>query len=60
MVVNYNYFNYAFRDTPNLAEGFPPTFERNTIRFGLNIWLPLVGNYVDRTRGTAPAAPPEE
>jgi|EndMetStandDraft_4_1072995.scaffolds.fasta_scaffold02737_9 hypothetical protein len=58
-VVNYSHFQYTFTDTPDLPTGFQPTFTRNSVRFGLRLWVPLLGRYVDQNtgRGAAPAAP---
>jgi opacity protein-like surface antigen len=50
-VVNYSYFDYKFTDTPDLPAGFQSTFARNSVRFGLRLWTPLVGRYVDHATG---------
>jgi len=35
-----------FSSVGDLPAGFPPGSSRNTIRVGVTIWLPLLGNYV--------------
>jgi hypothetical protein len=42
----YDYYKYEFSSVGDLPAGFPPGSSRNTIRVGVTIWLPLLGNYV--------------
>jgi hypothetical protein len=51
-VVNYNYFNYDLDDLA-IPEGvtlavIPASFDRHAVRFGLSLWLPLFGGFVER------------
>lgn len=51
-VVNYNYFNYDL-DELTIPEGvtlavIPASFDRHAVRFGLSLWLPLFGGFVER------------
>ena len=50
-VVNYSYFDYKFTDTPDLPAGFQSTFARNSVRFGIRLWTPLLGRYADQGTG---------
>jgi hypothetical protein len=53
----YTYFKYAFESVADLPVGFTPDSERNAIRVGVTIRLPLIGRY-EGERGTAPAGRP--
>jgi hypothetical protein len=44
--VNYDYFVYRFRDIVDLPAGVPPGYDRQAIRAGITISLPLYGTYV--------------
>ena len=46
--VNYSHFDYTFTATSDLPIGFQPSFSRNSARFGIRLWVPLLGRYVDR------------
>ena len=51
-VANYNYFNYQL-DALTLPVGvtlttIPSSFDRHAVRFGLSLWLPLYGGFVQR------------
>jgi hypothetical protein len=51
--VNYDYYVYQFEDVADLPTLFPPDFDRQAIRVGFTIWLPLHGTYIDGgSRGT--------
>jgi hypothetical protein len=57
-VVNYSHFDYAFTNTTDLPTGFQSTFSRNSIRFGVRLWVPLLGRYVGQsTQGGGAATP---
>ncbi|MPZ19855.1 MAG: hypothetical protein GEV06_18365 [Luteitalea sp.] len=43
----YSYYRYQFTDPSSPAPGFPPTFDRNAVRVGVSLWVPLAG----RSRG---------
>jgi len=43
-VVSYHYYRYKFEDTVLLDPTLPPLFERNAVRVGLSLFLPLYGN----------------
>jgi hypothetical protein len=49
-IVNYNYFNYDLSGivVSGAATTVPSSFDRQAIRFGLTLWLPLIGGYVER------------
>ncbi len=39
----YLYYYYDFRGTLQLQPGFPRTLERNAVRVGLTLWVPMTG-----------------
>ncbi|MPY87925.1 MAG: hypothetical protein GEU99_08395 [Luteitalea sp.] len=43
----YSYYRYQFADPFGPTVGFPPSFDRNAVRVGLSLWVPLSG----RSRG---------
>ena len=45
--VNYDYFVYRLRDIVDLPAGVPPAYDRQAIRVGIAISLPLYGTHVD-------------
>jgi hypothetical protein len=45
--VNYDYYAYRFQDVADLPSGFPPDFDRQAIRVGFTVWLPLHGTHTD-------------
>jgi hypothetical protein len=47
VVTSYYHYRYEFTDTV-LPEGFPPAYNRNAVRVGLSLWLPMYGGYTDR------------
>ncbi len=54
-IVNYNYFNYQL-DALTFPPGailttIPASFDRHAVRFGLSLWLPLFGGFVERPNG---------
>jgi hypothetical protein len=49
--LSYDYYKYDFTNVGDLPVGFPPGSSRNTIRVGVTIWLPLIGNYVVERSG---------
>jgi tripartite-type tricarboxylate transporter receptor subunit TctC len=36
---------------PDLPAGFQSTFARNSVRFGIRLWTPLLGRYADQGTG---------
>jgi hypothetical protein len=51
-VANYNYFNYelgglTFAPGAGLTT-IPSSFDRHAVRFGLSLWLPLFGGFVEQ------------
>jgi hypothetical protein len=51
--VNYDYYVYKFEDVADLSANFLSDFDRQAIRVGFTLWLPLYGRYTDgpaRTR----------
>jgi hypothetical protein len=51
-IANYNYFNYQLAPL-TLPVGvtlttIPSSFDRHAVRFGLSLWLPLYGGFVQR------------
>jgi hypothetical protein len=46
LLLNYYYYDYVFTNTTDLPEGFSPTTRRHTVRVGITLWQPLIGNYV--------------
>jgi hypothetical protein len=51
--VNYDYYFYDFQNVVDLPSGFSPSFDRQAIRVGFTVWLPLYGTYSngERSRG---------
>lgn len=52
VVANYNYFNYQL-DALTFPPGavlttIPASFDRHAVRFGVSLWLPLFGGFVER------------
>jgi hypothetical protein len=45
--VNYDYYVYRFENVADLPSGFPADFDRQAIRVGITVWLPLYGTYQD-------------
>jgi hypothetical protein len=45
--VHYDYYFYNFQDVVDLPSGFAPRFDRQAIRIGFTVWLPLFGRYTD-------------
>lgn len=50
LVASYAYYDHLLRGITGIPEGFPRRFERNSVRLGVSIGLPLFGSF----------APPEE
>jgi hypothetical protein len=44
----YDYYDYRLRDIIDLPPGVPPSFDRNAVRIGFSLALPLYGTYIDR------------
>jgi hypothetical protein len=47
-VVNYYYYTYDVARAVDLPIGLPPTFDRNAVRVGITVWVPLLGRFVNR------------
>jgi len=45
--VDYDYYYYRLQDVANVPLGVPNQFDRNSVRVGFVVWLPLYGSYVD-------------
>lgn len=45
LVSSYTYYDYAIKDLTTIAAGFPAQFERNAVRIGVSVDLPLYGNF---------------
>ncbi len=45
--INYDYYVYTFADVPDLSPAFLSNFDRQAIRVGFTVWLPLYGRYTD-------------
>jgi hypothetical protein len=41
----YDYYYYNLTDVADLSPGLPPRYDRNAVRVGFSLWLPLVGTY---------------
>ena len=50
--VQYDYYHYTLRDFTILPLGLPPQYDRNAIRVGFTVWLPLYGSYGVTESGT--------
>jgi hypothetical protein len=44
-VTSYNYYTHRVKDLLAISPGFPSRFDRNSIRFGMSIGLPLYGTF---------------
>ena len=45
--VNYDYYFYNFQNVVDLPSGFVPRYDRQAVRVGFTIWLPVFGTYAD-------------
>ena len=45
IMTSYNYYNHLLRDITALPPGFPPRFDRSSVRVGLTLWLPFYGSF---------------
>jgi hypothetical protein len=45
VIGNYSYYDHILREVAAVPIGFPRNFERNALRFGLTVWLPLYGSF---------------
>jgi hypothetical protein len=45
--VNYDYYFYNFQDVVDLPSSFVPRYDRQAVRVGFTIWLPVYGTYAD-------------
>jgi len=55
LVTSYMYYDHLLRGLTGIPEGFPRRFDRNTVRVGMTIWLPLYGSFQSergRSRGS--------
>jgi hypothetical protein len=50
LVTSYHHYRYRFDDTL-LPPGLPSNYQRNALRVGLSLWLPLYGAYADAPGG---------
>jgi hypothetical protein len=41
----YDYYYYNLGNVVDLQPGFPQRYDRNAVRFGFSLWLPLFGSY---------------
>lgn len=39
----YNYYHHRYSNPGALPAGFPSEYDRNAVRFGLTVWVPLAG-----------------
>ncbi|MGH9330885.1 MAG: hypothetical protein ACRD09_10610 [Vicinamibacterales bacterium] len=46
-LASYNYYHHRLHGIVTVPEGFPRRFDRNAVRVGLTLWLPLYGTYTD-------------
>ena len=45
--INYDYYVYNFEDVADLPSAFLSNFDRQAIRVGFTLWVPLFGRYTD-------------
>jgi hypothetical protein len=51
MVTSYSYYEHKLLEVAAVPLGFPRNFERNAVRVGMTVWLPLFGTFpADRSR----------
>jgi len=43
MYGEYQYYYYDLRGTLHLLPGVPPSLNRNSVRIGMTLWVPVVG-----------------
>jgi hypothetical protein len=43
MYGEYQYYYYDLRGTLQLLPGVPPGLNRNSVRIGMTLWVPVVG-----------------
>jgi len=41
--LGYYYYHHRYSNPGALPEGFPAAYDRNAVRFGFTVWIPLVG-----------------
>jgi hypothetical protein len=41
--LGYYYYQHRYSNPGALPEGFPAGYDRNAVRFGFTVWVPLVG-----------------
>jgi hypothetical protein len=54
-VVNYYYYDYRLTGVLGLPIEFPSRFDRNAVRAGISMWLPLFGSFGDSGGGRSQA-----
>jgi hypothetical protein len=42
---SFTYYEHRYRDIADVPEGFPAHYNRRSVWFGLNLWLPLFGTF---------------
>jgi hypothetical protein len=50
LVTSYSYYWHHLRGIDTIALSYPTRFDRNTVRFGLVVDVPLIGSYPERRR----------
>jgi opacity protein-like surface antigen len=50
--VNYDYYYYKLHAVTNVPTGIPNEYDRNTLRVGLSVWVPLFGTFAGGERGS--------
>lgn len=44
VVCNYSYYNHRYTNSGELPDGFPPRYDRNSVRIGVTVRLPIAGD----------------
>jgi hypothetical protein len=48
---SYSYYNHRYTSPGALPDGFPPRYDRNSVRLGITVRLPLAGNRQSQSVG---------
>jgi hypothetical protein len=53
LVANYYYYMYDVSRAVDLPLGIFPEFDRNAVRVGITVWVPLLGRFINQPAASA-------
>jgi hypothetical protein len=56
-IAGYSYYDHRLNGIVTVPEGFPRRFDRNAVRIGMTLWLPLYGTYTEGAERRRPRPP---